>query len=112
MIQTNQAGVEVSIIADVEGNLIRKDTQDVSEYLSDNKAERLSGDNDQRGKDVRKFASIPLIVLQQLKDQYGLDYTLVGKCPDTTGRFFMWLNENPYFRTSEAKLGNGRDYVR
>lgn len=112
ILQSNQAGVDVSLITDVNGDIIRRDTQDVSEYLSDNKAERLSGENDQKGRDVRKFASVPVIVLQMLKDQHGIDYNLVGKCPDTTGRFFTWLNENPYFRTSEANLGKANRFVR
>lgn len=112
MIQTNQAGIDVGIITDVDGNIIRKDTQDVSDILDDNRVERDSGDNDRRDRDVRKFASIPVIVLQQLKDQHGLDWNLVGTCPDTTGRFFRWLESNPYFRTSEASLGNGNRYVR
>lgn len=108
----NQTGIDVKLDVDHEGNLIRKDSQDVSGFLSDNKAERLSGDNDRRDRDVRKFASIPVIVLQKLKDQLGIDWNLVGKDPDHTGRFFMWLRENPDFRTSEATLGNGNRYVR
>ena len=108
----NQAGVDVTLNFEEDGSVVRKDSQDVTSILSDNAEERNSGDNDQRGKNARKFASIPVIVLQQLKDQLGIDWNLVGKCPDHTGRFFLWLQENPYFRTSEATLGDGRKYVR
>lgn len=108
---TNQAGVNVAV--DVQDDLlIRKDVQDVSQYLSDNKDERNSGENDNRNREVRKFASVPMIVLQQLKDQQGIDFNLFGTCPDHTGRLLRWLQENPYFRTSEANLGNVNRYVR
>lgn len=109
---SNQAGVDVRLEVDADENLIRTDRQDISGFLRDNKEERLSGDNDQRDKSARKFASVPVIVLQQLKDQHGIDYNLFGKCPEHTGRFLAWLQENPYFRTSEAKLANGNRYVR
>lgn len=109
---TNQAGVDVRLAVDEDENLIRTDRQDVSTFLEDNRIERLSGDNDQRNKSARKFASVPVIVLQQLKDQHGIDYNLFGKCPEHTGRFLAWLNENPYFRTSEATLGKANHYVR
>lgn len=109
---SNQAGVAVSLNVNQDGDLIRQDRQDVSAFLEDNRIERLSGENDQRDKSARKFASVPVIVLQQLKDQLGIDYNLFGKCPDHTGRFLAWLSENPYFRTSEAKLANGDRYVR
>lgn len=109
---SNQAGVDVSLVIDQDDNMIRTDRQDVSEFLEDNRIERLSRENDQKGTSARKFASVPLIVLQKLKDELGIDYNLFGTCPDHTGRFLAWLNENPYFRTSEAKLANGNRYVR
>lgn len=107
---SNQAGVNVTL-EQTEDALIRRDSQDVSGFLDDNKAERNSGENDQRGKNARKFASIPVVVLQQLKDQLGIDWNLVGKCPEHTGRFFLWLRENPYFRTSTSEVGDGSRYV-
>lgn len=94
-----------------EGEMVRKDTQDVSEFLDANRRERISGENDQSGMNGRKFASVPLIVLQQLKDQLGIDYNLVGIDPDHTGRFFVWLGENHAYRTSEARLANGNRYL-
>lgn len=108
----NQAGINVGVDFDHDGAMIRKDVQDVSTYLEDNRRERIDGENQKRGASARKFAAVPVIVLQKLKDQLGIDYNLFGTCPDHTGRFLAWLAENPYFRTSEAKLGNGNRYVR
>lgn len=95
-----------------EGEMVRTSVQDVGALIEDNKQERLSGDNDQSGKNARKFASVPLLVLERLKTEQGIDYHKVGIDPDHTGRFFLWLRENPYFRTSEATLGNGNQYLR
>lgn len=99
---------------DAETGLFRRvDTQDVESIVDQNKAERLSGDNDQKGKNGRKFASVPMVVLERWKQDYGVDYMLFGICPDTTVRFIKLLNdpENRAFRTSEAKLGNGNRFV-
>lgn len=108
---SNQAGINVGLEFQ-EDQIIRRDVQDVSQFITDNKEERNSGDNDNRSREVRKFASVPVIVLQQLKDQLGIDYNLFGTCPEHTGRFLRWLNDNPYFRTSEASLGNVNRFVR
>ncbi len=108
---TNSAGVLSRTKFTEDGSMIRQDTQDIGFALTANKQERNSGDNDQSGKNGRKFASVPVIVLQTLKDQLGIDYNLVGTCPDHTGRFFLWLRDNPSFRTSEARLDNGNRYV-
>ena len=94
-----------------EGDMVRHDHQDVTDMLEDNLSERKSGDNDQRGKSSRKFASVPLIVLEHLKITQGIDYNLIGIDPDVTGKFFTWLAENPNFRTSEARLAHGNRYV-
>ena len=109
--QTNSAGVLSRTSVTDEGNLLRTDTQDIGFALDDNLRERNSRENDQSGKNGRKFASVPIIVLQTLKDQLGIDYNLVGTCPDHTGRFLQWLNNNPAFRTSEATLGRSHEYV-
>lgn len=108
----NQAGVQTKLEFLEDGSMVRHDRFDATQVVEDNRIERLSGENDQRGKNARKFASVPVAALQMLKDQFGIDWTLVGKCPDTTGRFFTWLNENPYFRTSEADLGKANRFVR
>lgn len=94
-----------------EGEMVRNDSQDITAMLEANHKERLSGENDQSGMNGRKFASVPLIVLQKLKDQMGIDYNKVGICPEHTGRFFVWLRENHAYRTSEARLDNGNRYV-
>lgn len=108
---TNSAGVNSQAKFTEDGDMIRTDVQDIGWALDDNRRERNSGENDQSGKNGRKFASVPIIVLQKLKDQLGIDYNLVGIDPDHTGRFFLWLRENPSFRTSEARLDNGNRYV-
>lgn len=90
-----------------DGEMVRKDVQEVSSIIESNKQERLSGDNDQRGKEGRKFAAVPLLVLEKLKLEQGIDWNLVGQCPDHTGRFFLWLRENHAWRTSEATLAHG-----
>ena len=108
----NQAGIAVQLDFDDEGNMIRRDVQDVGFAVDSNKEERLSGDNDRSGASARKFASVPMIVLQMLKDQHGIDWNLFGICPDHTGRLLAYLQENTHFRTSEAKLANGNRYVR
>lgn len=90
------------------GLFTRRDTQDVTSIVEQNKAERLSGDNEQRGKEARKFASVPLTVLEDLKTRLGIDYMLFGVDPDTTVRMLRWFSDpdNQDFRTSEASLGN------
>lgn len=90
-----------------QDDMIRKDTQEVGTIVESNRIERLSGDNDQKGKDGRKFASVPLLVLEKLKAEQGIDWNLVGQCPDHTGRFLLWLRENHAWRTSEARLAHG-----
>ncbi len=103
-----------SVYKTEDGKFIRHDTQDVTSVVESNAAERNSGDNDQRGKDGRKFASVPMVVLEDLKQRLGIDWTLFGKDPDHTGRLIAWLQDpaNRAWRTSEAKLGNGNRYVR
>lgn len=92
---------------DDDGVMTRKDVQEVGSIVRQNQIERLSGDNDQKGKDGRKFASVPMLVLEKLKLEQGIDWNLVGTDPDHTGRFLLWLRENNAWRTSEARLANG-----
>lgn len=96
---------------DETGMLTRIDTQDVEGIIEANRQERNSGDNDQKGKNGRKFASVPLVVLEDIKNRLGIDYMQFGIDPDHTVRFLQWLQENQAFRTSEAKLGNGSRFV-
>ncbi len=96
-----------------DGLFIRKDTQDVSNIIRDNANERNSGENDKRGMHGRKFASIPLVVAEDLKQRLGIDVMLFGKDPEHTARLTLWLQDpaNRAWRTSEAKLGNGHQFV-
>lgn len=98
---------------DETGLLMRKDTQDVSAIIDQNKEERISGINEQSGKEARKFASVPLVVLDDIKNRLGIDYMKFGVDPDHTVRFLNWLKDpdNMAFRTSEARLGNVDRYV-
>ena len=110
-----------NIISDYEikdGEFIRKDTQNVDEILKSNLEERNSGENQDRFANARKVASIPLVILENLKtramkDGGPIDYNLVGNDPDHTRRFVRWLNDrdNQMFRTSEARLGHGNRYL-
>lgn len=102
----------------VDGLFIRKDTQDAQEVIDHNAVERNSGENDQRGKDSRKVASIPLVVVEYLRTRPvseggPIDINLLGHDPDHTVRFLRWLDDpdNRKFRTSEARLGNGAKYI-
>lgn len=101
-----------------DGLFIRKDRQDTDEITRINDIERNSGENDQRGKDSRKVASIPLVVVEALKKRPvseggPIDINLLGLDPDHTVRFLRWLDDpdNRKFRTSEARLGNGAKYL-
>lgn len=95
------------------GILTRKDSQDVTDIIKQNEYEKNSGLNDQKGAQGRKFASVPLTVLEDLKSREGIDYMLFGVDPDTTVRLLRWFNDpaNNKFRTSEAKLGNANRYL-
>lgn len=95
------------------GLFTRKDTQHVDHIIKANREERNSGDNDRKGLDGRKFASVPVVVLEDLKQRLGIDYMLFGICPDTTVRLIRWLSDpaNKAWRTSEANLGNGNRFV-
>lgn len=102
-----------------DGVFIRKDTQDITEQLTDNADERNSGENTNRFANARKVASIPLVVLEalktrEMKDGGPIDINLVGTDPDHTVRFVRWLDDrdNLQFRTSEARLGNANRYIR
>lgn len=100
-----------------DGEFIRKDVQNVDEIIKRNAFERNSGENTNRFDNARKVASIPLVVLENLRlrsDKEGgpIDYNLVGTDPDHTARFVVWLSDssNYMFRTSDAKLGRASDY--
>lgn len=93
-----------------DGLFIRKDTQDVTDIIDKNKEERNSGVNEDRKSNMRKVASIPLIIVQLLRTRPmseggPIDINLVGHDVEHTVRFNKWLNDpdNRAFRTSEAR---------
>lgn len=101
-----------------DGLFVRKDTQNVDEIVKANAEERNSGDNQRSNADARKFASVPLVILENLKnrdmkDGGPIDFNLVGQDPDHTVRFLRWLEDrdNQHFRTSEARLGNANRFL-
>lgn len=94
----------------VDGVFVATSTQDVEAVIEQNKKERLSGQNDGREQNMRKVASIPLVVVELLrnrsmKDGGPIDLNLLGIDPDHTMRFDRWLNDrdNQYFRTNNAR---------
>lgn len=97
---------------DEDGVMTRKDVQEVGSVVDQNTRERNSGDHDQRGKNGRKFAAIPMLILEKCKAEGLFDWNNVGTDPHDTGAFLAWLQENHAWRTSEARLGNGHSYVR
>lgn len=97
---------------DDDGVMTRKDVQEVGSIVDANQRERNSGDNDQRGRDGRKFAAVPMLILEKAKAEGIFDWNLVGTDAGHTGAFLAWLQLNHAWRTSEARLGNGNSYVR
>lgn len=92
-----------------DGLFIRKDTQDVQSIIDQNKEERNDGRNDGRN-EMRKVASIPLAMVEQLKNRPWseggpIDLNLLGIDIEHTLRFNRWLNDpdNRAFRTNNAR---------
>lgn len=100
-----------------DGLFIRKDTQDVQDILDDNVREQNDGSNDNRFANARKVASIPLVVVESLKNRPmseggPIDLNLLGIDPDHTVRFMRWLDDrdNRKFRTNESRMGTSIRY--
>lgn len=96
------------------GEFTRVDTQDVETLIDSNTEERNSGDNENRFANMRKVASIPVVVVEALKNRPWseggpIDLNLVGSDPDHTMRFYRWMDDrnNRKFRTSDARMGDG-----
>lgn len=94
----------------VDGLFVAKHTQDVNAIIDQNKEERNSGVHDDRKSNMRKVASIPLVVVEQLKnrsmkDGGPIDLNLLGIDVEHTVRFNKWLNDrdNEAFRTNNAR---------
>jgi hypothetical protein len=93
-----------------DGLFISKATQDVDPIMDANKAERNSGINDDKKSEMRKVASIPLVVVEALKKRPmseggPIDLNLLGVDLEHTLRFNRWLNDrdNQNFRTNNAR---------
>lgn len=94
----------------VDGLFVAKHTQDVDSLIKQNKEERNSGQHDSKNSNMRKVASIPLVVVEQLrnrsmKDGGPIDLNLLGVDVEHTVRFNRWLNDrdNEAFRTNSAR---------
>lgn len=94
----------------VDGLFVAKHTQDVEKIIDQNKEERNSGVNDSSKSNMRKVASIPLVIVEQLrtrsmKDGGPIDLNLLGIDVEHTIRFNRWLNDrnNEAFRTNNAR---------
>lgn len=94
----------------VDGLFVASHTQDIEDILKINDAERNSGENDGKQQNTRKVASIPLVVVEQLrnrsmKDGGPIDLNLLGVDVEHTVRFNKWLNDrdNQRFRTNNAR---------
>uniref|UniRef100_A0AAU6W028 Uncharacterized protein n=3 Tax=unclassified bacterial viruses TaxID=12333 RepID=A0AAU6W028_9VIRU len=91
--------------------MTRVDHQNVDDILKQNAEERNSGENQQRGSNFRKVASIPLVEVERLKtrahkDGGPIDLSLIGYDPEHAARFVKYLNdpENRAFRTSTVRV--------
>jgi hypothetical protein len=93
-----------------DGLFVAKATQDADPIMDANAAERNSGVNDDRKSEMRKVASIPLLVVEQLKTRPmseggPIDLNLLGVDLEHTLRFNRWLNDrdNRNFRTNNSR---------
>lgn len=93
-----------------DGLFIRKDEQDAQAIIDQNAADRNSGKYDRRDSEMRKVASIPLVMVEQLKNRPWseggpIDLNLLGVDVEHTLRFNRWLNDsdNRAFRTNNAR---------
>lgn len=94
----------------VDGLFVAKHTQDVEKIIDQNKEERNSGVNDSSKSQFRKVASIPLVVVEQLRNRTmkeggPIDLNLLGIDIEHTIRFNKWLNDrdNQGFRTNNSR---------
>lgn len=94
----------------VDGLFVAKHTQDIEAIIDQNTIERNSGIHDSSKSQMRKVASIPLVVVEQLKnrsmqDGGPIDLNLLGIDVEHTVRFNKWLNDrdNQAFRTNTSR---------
>lgn len=93
------------------GLFIRKDTQDVEAILKANHEARASGENTNKKSEMRRIASLPLVVVTALKnrsmaDGGPIDLDKIGYDADHAARFTIFLNDpaNYKLRTSDARV--------
>jgi hypothetical protein len=82
---------------------IRKSTQ-VGPIIDANREEAIQGASSKTGVMGRKFASVPLDVLQHWKNKYGVDYTKIQRDPETRVRFYKLLHEYKAWKTYHGGL--------
>ena len=96
---------KLDIIKDYKNEqLIFHKSQDVAPILEANKIARQEQNNDLSF--GRKFASVPLDVLDAWIQHDGIDYRLIGKDPAMRKRFFAKLNSREWcgFKSHTGKL--------
>ena len=89
----------------------RVDTQNVDQIIKENAEARNSGENTNRKSEMRRVASIPVVLVEALKtrsmkDGGPIDLNRIGFDPEHAARFHIWLNDrdNRAFRTSDARV--------
>lgn len=90
---------------------VRHDTQNVDQLLKENAEARNSGENTDRKSEMRRVASIPIVLVEALKTRPmkeggPIDLNRIGFDPEHAARFHIWLNDssNRAFRTSDARV--------
>ena len=83
--------------------MILSDEQDVTPILEQARAMRNDGDYSRRGikEDMWHYARIPLSILQEIKDKYGVD--MRGANPDWPSFFAIINRDYPAFKATDGK---------
>lgn len=97
MLKLDDTSVGEEFVFDVDGKFFYKHTQtwdSINQVLAQNELERNAGNNGYgESRELRKIASIPVMLDYEFSKKYGKDYI---KNPKTLKRV---LDENPYLRT-------------
>jgi len=97
---------------DITDNVFtRVDSQNVDQLIKENAEARNSGENTDRKSEMRRVASIPIVLVEALKTRPmkeggPIDLNRIGFDPEHAARFHIWLNDsaNRAFRTSDARV--------
>lgn len=97
---------------DITDNVFtRVDSQNVDQLIKENAEARNSGENTNRKSEMRRVASIPIVLVEALKTRPmkeggPIDLNRIGFDPEHAARFHIWLNDsaNRAFRTSDARV--------